>query len=161
MMSIVNQDEGLDLAHQIRSLPAKRRRALIALLQKQGVDLSALGAIPARVRTPGERSALSFAQQRLWFLSQLDEASAAYNVPMAVRLRGALDRPALLRSLEAIVQRHQVLRMRFGIDEGVPFQFVADDQDFAVVEEGLADAAELPGICTGRPWPRSIWRPTS
>ncbi|WP_207309469.1 non-ribosomal peptide synthetase [Streptomyces kasugaensis] len=56
--------------------------------------------------------ALSFAQQRLWFLAQMQGASAAYHMPQAVRLRGPLDRAALARALDTLVARHEVLRTR-------------------------------------------------
>ncbi|HEY0605397.1 MAG TPA: amino acid adenylation domain-containing protein [Herpetosiphonaceae bacterium] len=56
---------------------------------------------------------LSFAQQRLWILDQLEPGTATYNIPGALRLRGALDVFALERSLEAIVRRHAVLRTTF------------------------------------------------
>jgi amino acid adenylation domain-containing protein/non-ribosomal peptide synthase protein (TIGR01720 family) len=60
---------------------------------------------------------LSFAQERLWFLHQLDdEPGSAYNVAAALRLRGALDVAALERALSAIVSRHEVLRARFFAD---------------------------------------------
>ncbi|HEY0736592.1 MAG TPA: amino acid adenylation domain-containing protein, partial [Herpetosiphonaceae bacterium] len=56
---------------------------------------------------------LSFAQQRLWFLDQLTPHSAAYNVPLALRLHGALDVAALQSSLNALVARHEALRTTF------------------------------------------------
>ncbi len=63
---------------------------------------------------PGHREGgtapLSFAQQRLWFLHQLDPASTAYHVPVAHRLRGPLDVGLLRRALDEVVRRHQVLR---------------------------------------------------
>ncbi|RCH64527.1 amino acid adenylation domain-containing protein [Streptomyces sp. SDr-06] len=67
---------------------------------------------------------LSFAQQRLWVLSQMQGASEAYHMPMAVELRGALDRPALGRALDALAARHEVLRTRLVSVAGVPFQRV-------------------------------------
>ena len=67
----------------------------------------------------------SFAQQRLWFLNQLDPASAAYNVVEAFRLEGALDDVALERSVNALVARHESLRTTFSSDEGTPIQIVA------------------------------------
>ncbi|MER7792434.1 condensation domain-containing protein, partial [Streptomyces sp. NPDC097640] len=149
-MTILNHDGGPDLLHKIRSLPPKRQRALIALLRKRGVDLSALDAldaIPLLPRAADEPVPLSFTQQRLWFLAQLDGASAAYNIPMAVRLRGRLDRAALVRALEAVVRRHEALRTRFVDHDGVPYQHIGDGRDFAVREEEPADPAELPLIC--------------
>jgi amino acid adenylation domain-containing protein len=58
----------------------------------------------------------SHAQQRLWFLQQLDPASAAYNVHSLHALRGALDPAALQRSLDAMVERHEILRTRFAME---------------------------------------------
>lgn len=68
---------------------------------------------------------LSFAQQRLWFLDQLDaEASVAYQLRAALRLRGALDENALRRALDTIVARHEILRTRFEEAHGVPVQVI-------------------------------------
>ncbi|MGQ4420065.1 condensation domain-containing protein, partial [Streptomyces sp. SAS_269] len=146
-MDITSQDTGLDLVRRIRSLPAKRQRAVIALLRKQGVDLSALRAVPRLPRDTGEPLPLSFTQQRLWFLEKLGGTGAAYNIPVAMRLSGRLDRPALLRALAAVVQRHEVLRTRFAEHEGVPGQIVGDGADFTVTQEELAAPAHLAGIC--------------
>ena len=65
---------------------------------------------------------LSFAQQRLWFLDQLQPGSSFYNVARARRLRGPLDVAALESSFNQIVRRHESLRTTFGSDEGTPFQ---------------------------------------
>jgi amino acid adenylation domain-containing protein/FkbH-like protein/non-ribosomal peptide synthase protein (TIGR01720 family) len=67
---------------------------------------------------------LSFAQQGLWFLDQLEPHSSAYNVPLAVRLEGSLNLLALARSLDAIVARHEVLRTTFVAFEGEPRQVI-------------------------------------
>ncbi|EAA3799475.1 non-ribosomal peptide synthetase, partial [Salmonella enterica subsp. enterica] len=56
---------------------------------------------------------LSYAQQRQWFLWQLEPTSAAYHIPTALRLKGVLDIPALQRSFDALVQRHESLRTTF------------------------------------------------
>jgi amino acid adenylation domain-containing protein len=74
-----------------------------------------------------ERIPASFAQQRLWFLDQLEPGSVAYNMPAAVRLVGALDVPALERALNEIVRRHEGLRTTFGSEDGVPFQVLAPE----------------------------------
>ena len=63
---------------------------------------------------------LSFAQQRLWFLSQLETEEAAYNMPSALSLEGELDEDALVRSIHEIVQRHETLRMCFPTIDGQP-----------------------------------------
>ena len=68
---------------------------------------------------------LSFAQQRLWFLDQLQPNSSSYNVSWSIRMTGRLDCEALERSLNEIVQRHEVLRTTFSVDGGEPVQVVA------------------------------------
>ncbi|MCB1056537.1 MAG: TauD/TfdA family dioxygenase, partial [Acidobacteria bacterium] len=68
---------------------------------------------------------LSFAQQRLWFLDQLNPGTAAFNLAFAFRLRGGLDRQALTRALDDVVERHEVLRSRFPSVEGTPRQVPA------------------------------------
>jgi len=68
---------------------------------------------------------MSFAQQRLWFLDQLEPGSAAYNIPAAIHLTGPLNMAALEQSLNEIVQRHEVLRTTFAIVEGQPVQVIA------------------------------------
>jgi hypothetical protein len=72
---------------------------------------------------------LSFAQQRLWFLAQLDErAGAAYAIPGGVRLKGLLDMAALHAALNHIVARHEALRTSFGSVDGAPVQLIAPPQ---------------------------------
>ncbi|QSQ18814.1 non-ribosomal peptide synthase/polyketide synthase [Pyxidicoccus parkwayensis] len=67
---------------------------------------------------------LSFAQQRLWFIDQLEPGSSAYNVPTAVRLSGTLDVPALERALNALIERHESLRTTFGVQGGEAVQHI-------------------------------------
>lgn len=67
---------------------------------------------------------LSFAQQRLWFLNQLEPNSTAYNFPIAVRLSGALNVAALEQSFNEIVQRHEALRTTFTSINGQPIQVI-------------------------------------
>ncbi len=98
------------------------------------------GAPPPLVARPGEAPVLGFAQQRLWVLDRLQPGSAAYNIPYAVRLTGALDVQALERGLETIVQRHEVLRTTFGEHEGQP---VARVVERARVELGRVELSGL------------------
>jgi amino acid adenylation domain-containing protein len=74
----------------------------------------------------------SDAQRRLWVLSQLDEAAAAYHIAIHLRLHGPLDVNALVRALERLVARHEVLRTRFVVTDGVLRQCVAPEGAFRV-----------------------------
>ncbi|MFL6236787.1 MAG: amino acid adenylation domain-containing protein, partial [Thermoanaerobaculia bacterium] len=84
--------------------------------------------LAAHPRQPGEALPLSFAQERLWFLDQLQPGSPAYNMPTAVRLRGKLDLGVFRRSLRTVAARHETLRTTFAVREGRPVQGVAAEQ---------------------------------
>ncbi len=104
---------------------------------------------------------LSFAQQRLWFLDQLEPGSAAYNMPFPLRLRGALDARALRRALAELARRHEALRTVFRVVEGEPVQVVLDPAPFPLPATDLGglpaaarerEAARLAGVEGGRPF---------
>jgi amino acid adenylation domain-containing protein len=84
---------------------------------------------------------LSFAQERLWFLDRLRPGEISYNLPFALRLRGALDVGALERSLGEIVRRHDALRTVFRERDGSPVQVIAPFDGFRLT---VADLAHLP-----------------
>ncbi|MEV5838955.1 amino acid adenylation domain-containing protein [Nocardia sp. NPDC052112] len=79
---------------------------------------------PLAAGTRPDRVPLSLAQQRMWFLNQFDTASAAYNVPVAVRLSGALDIDALRVAVADVVARHEVLRTSYPARDGVAYQVI-------------------------------------
>src|SRR5215467_14701093 len=87
---------------------------------------------------------LSFAQQRLWLLDQLQSGnkSAAYNLPKAVRLRGHLNRAALRGALLEVVKRHEVLRTTYEIVHDEPRQFVQSVPVFILPEVDLTNCPD-------------------
>ena len=90
--------------------------------------------------------ALSFSQQRLWFLNRLMGPNAVYNMPLALRFRGAVNEDALVRSLLEIVNRHQTLRTRFEAFEDSAVQII-DPVIPRLVVEAIECQAELEKIC--------------
>jgi amino acid adenylation domain-containing protein len=84
----------------------------------------------------------SFAEQRLWFLDQVDPFTAVYNVPLGLRLEGALDVTLLERSLQQIVQRHESLRTTFAGQDGIPLQIVTPSSKLAFKVVDLRDLPE-------------------
>jgi amino acid adenylation domain-containing protein len=100
------------------------------------------------VRVPRDKPLrLSFAQERLWFVDQLDSDNAAYHVSLALRLIGHLDVDALARSLAEVVRRHEVLRTTFTAVDGKPVQIIHPApgpnlvmEDFSAVPEAEREA---------------------
>ncbi|MEW5925949.1 MAG: amino acid adenylation domain-containing protein, partial [Gemmatimonadota bacterium] len=98
---------------------------------------------------------VSFAQQRLWLVDRLEPGSPAYNIPYALRLRGALDVDALRRSLDALVRRHETLRTTLEERGGVPVQVIHPPAPGAlevVRVSGEAEAARLAAEEAARPF---------
>ena len=107
----MTQLDNLSLVQRFLRLPLAQRQAFLHKLQSKNMSFAALP-IPA-MRHEFDSLGLSYAQERQWFLWELDPHSAAYHVPTALRLRGNLDLPALQRSFDALLERHEVLRTRF------------------------------------------------
>ena len=84
-----------------------------------------------------QRLPLSYAQRRLWFIDQLEPGSTAYNINTALRLNGILHIEALRQAVEAIVQRHEVLRTHFAWAEGEPVQIIEEKSGVQVELESL------------------------
>ncbi len=85
----------------------------------------------------------SFAQQRLWFLDQLEPNSAYYNIPLAVRLQGHVNVPVLEQCLNEVVRRHETLRTRFRMIDGQPVQVIVPSLKFELLVRDLEEPEVL------------------
>ncbi|MBX8565050.1 amino acid adenylation domain-containing protein [Pseudomonas cichorii] len=120
----MNPEHAHKLARRFVELPPEKRRLFLDGMRQEDMDFS-LFPIPSCVGLV-ERDGLSYAQQRMWFLWQLDPESSAYNLPMSVCLNGSLDVALLERAFSALVERHESLRTTFGQDGDRAFQRVAE-----------------------------------
>ena len=122
------------ITERLAKLSPAKRTLLEQRLRGKGLKGLAGQSIPRR--EPQEFAPLSFAQERMWFLNQLEPESPAYNEPRAMRLVGVLVVEALGKSLNHIVARHEALRTTFVLVDGNPMQRIADRRS---VEMPLVD----------------------
>ncbi|MCP1462319.1 amino acid adenylation domain-containing protein [Pseudomonas sp. S3E17] len=143
-MRLINRIRGtLHVDVTIRSLfEAPTVAQLEAHLEPARLQRPLLEALPRPPIIP-----LSFAQQRLWFLAQLEGATSTYNVPFALRLRGPLDQQALVAALADLAQRHESLRTGFALHDGEPSQVVLTDLQPALRTVAVTEAT-LPQTLT-------------
>jgi hypothetical protein len=112
------------LTAELRAALSERKAEILAFLRD--ASARARSVEPPMQRAPREQELpLSFAQQRLWLLQQLEPDSSTYHMATTVRLTGALDTEALERSLDEIVRRHEALRTTFTTVEDRPVQVIA------------------------------------
>ncbi|HVT17366.1 MAG TPA: amino acid adenylation domain-containing protein [Thermoanaerobaculia bacterium] len=110
-----------------------RVELLAAEVERRRRSGSGAAAPPIRaVPRLGEAFPLSFAQQRLWLLSELHPGDATYNIAQAVELRGPLDAVALRRAVDGVVRRHEALRTTFASEDGEPVQVVGAPRAIAL-----------------------------
>jgi condensation domain-containing protein len=128
-----------ELTERVAGLsPAKRALLELKLNQKDSGE-SRKRAIPRRAER--DSAPLSFAQERLWFLEQLEPDATAYNRPAGLRLTGILDVQALKQSLNEIVRRHEALRTAFVVSDDSPVQIIGPPRP---LEVPLIDLTHLP-----------------
>ncbi|ELQ06746.1 non-ribosomal peptide synthetase PvdD, partial [Pseudomonas fluorescens BRIP34879] len=105
----------IDLVSRFLRLPLEQRQQFYQRLHSRGMSFAQLPI--ASIREDGHKLPLSFAQERQWFLWQLDPHSAAYHIPGALRLHGQLDLAALQRSFDTLLARHESLRTQL-VEDG-------------------------------------------
>ncbi|MCX5134082.1 amino acid adenylation domain-containing protein [Streptomyces sp. NBC_00340] len=127
----------------VRALFGAPTPALLAAAVED-LDEAGISRIPAVPRDGGPLP-LSFAQQRLWFLDQLEPGRAEYLLPFAFRVHGVVDVDALNNAFTALVERHEILRTRFGTDEaGSAVQSIAPAGPVTVLVRDLRSFADAP-----------------
>ncbi|MEI2583975.1 non-ribosomal peptide synthetase, partial [Scytonema sp. PRP1] len=121
----------------LRDLLALHKAELVKLLQKKSnASDTSIPQIPVSLR---RNLPLSFAQEGIWFLSQLEPTNPFYNEAVALRLHGSLNVVALEKSLNKIIQRHEILRTNFTTVEGQPVQVIAESLTLSVQVLDLGD----------------------
>ncbi|WP_047883107.1 condensation domain-containing protein, partial [Pseudomonas sp. ARP3] len=130
----------IDLVSRFLRLPLEQRQQFYQRLQSRGMSFAQLPI--ASVREADQHLPLSYAQERQWFLWQLDPDSAAYHVPGALRLCGMLDKAALRRSFASLAARHESLRTRLHLDDESRTQQVLPHTDIQILED-RTDEAQL------------------
>jgi len=109
---------------ELKSEMSERKAEIISFLQQANIQTTTTAIAPIS-RTEQNTFPLSFAQQGLWFLDQLQPNSSFYNLPLALRLSGLLNIAALESSINQTIQRHEALRTNFATVEGQPVQVIA------------------------------------
>ena len=129
-----------DLQERISRLSGARRVILETLLKEKATSGTSKENIP---HMPDRGSApLSFAQERLWFLDRLEPGSSAYTMPLALRLTGHLNVPALEQSLTEILRRHEALRTIFAVENDRRVQRILPAMAFTLSQADLSAVAE-------------------
>ncbi len=128
---------GPEIERRLAGLSPERRALLERRLRAAAVQR---GRIPLAPR--GGRLPLSYAQQRMWFLDQLNPGAATYKSPWLVRIAGRLDTDVLHTALRRLVGRHEVLRTRYAAVDGVPYQVI--DPLPERIPTDVVDLSELP-----------------
>ncbi len=136
----------------LRSLFEKRSVADLAA-QIDAARASGASSGPRLVHTPrgpDELVPASSAQERLWFLDQLESGTAVYSIPQALRLRGPLDLERLRRAVQTVVDRHESLRTTFVAPEGIPLQRIHPSLEVLLDVRSLAELSETERLSEAR-----------
>jgi len=139
-----------NLFQKLSTLSPEQRALFEQKLAERGLQSPQNASIPRR--SPTEHPPLSFAQQRLWFIQQLDPTNTAYNVASVLRLRGDLHIPVLEQTLNALIERHETLRTRFDTTaDNQPIQVVQPFQPVPLPVINLRQSARRLGRAIAKP----------
>ncbi|MDP6437839.1 MAG: condensation domain-containing protein, partial [Gammaproteobacteria bacterium] len=129
------------LTEELRAELVRHKPNLLRLLSwtRRSGQSASVPLVPADRNQP---LALSWAQQRLWFLDQLEPDSSAYNISWTVRLKGELHFAEMQAALDRLVERHETLRTCFPASEGVPQQKILAQQEITIQQEVLTGASD-------------------
>jgi len=130
----------VNISNYLSQLPSEKRKLLEVLMKEEGIEMGRLPITP--LGRTSNTFPPSFAQQRLWFLDQLDPHNPFYNIPMAVRLKGSLNVPALGQAFSEIIRRHEVIRATFAEIDGQLAQIIRPVQSLELVAEDLSQMSE-------------------
>ncbi|MGW0709713.1 amino acid adenylation domain-containing protein [Streptomyces sp. NPDC002643] len=139
-------DTSRDVDERIQQLSPARRALLERLMRQRGTA-------PAQAivrRSDSGKAPLSFAQQRLWFLDELEPGTPHYNVYEAVHMAGRLDVTALEAALDRLLTRHEVLRTVFESGGGEPVQVVGDAAGFGLPVVDLSGEGDPQAVARER-----------
>ncbi|GEO12155.1 non-ribosomal peptide synthetase [Segetibacter aerophilus] len=145
VISAIRKRLNIDLGvRDIFSYPTIKELAVYLKTLDKSSSLS-----PIKVGPRPENIPLSFSQERLWFIDQL-EGSVQYHIPAVLRLKGKLNIPALRNSLQAVVERHEVLRTVIKQEKGRGYQYILPNEqlelefvDEKIYEDSQADLEKL------------------
>ncbi|MBV8847802.1 MAG: amino acid adenylation domain-containing protein, partial [Bryobacterales bacterium] len=112
--------------------------ALAEVVEQMQSQTQGVGAPPITPAPRDQPLPLSFGQQRLWTVAQIEPNSYRYNVPRAIRLRGILNTDALAQAINNVVERHEVLRTSYSVQGGQPVQVIAPTLSIALPVEDLS-----------------------
>ncbi len=130
MQVVARLDAALGVRVPVRTL--FEAPTVSALAARMGDPIAVPSRTPLRRRQRPERIPLSLAQRRMWFFNRFDPDSAAFNIPLVLRLTGELDVPALQAALRDLLARHEALRTVFPDSDAGPFQVIVPVEDVPV-----------------------------
>jgi len=142
MSSQVLKMQESNYSQRIANLSPAKLELMLRQLGKSKTASANGQPISRRMSTGTTLPPASFAQEGLWFLNQLEPDSPAYNVPLTVRLDGALNIAALERSLSEVVRRHESLRTTFRVESGSLVQIIAPPASLKLPVVDLSGLAE-------------------